>query len=160
LNVNWKNGMVTTAQYNKTSGYKPTYNPLGREDEDGFIDYFQSAAYSKSNDISFTHTYSKRSGFRIPLPFLKNKELKNSVDLSVNYTRSLTESSAKYSRDSQEVVNNSTKRWEFSPRVTYTFSTRVRGGAHFTYGKTESRLIGKTTIKELGIDVNISIRGQ
>ena len=152
--------MVTTVQYNKTSGYKPTYNPIGREDEDGFIDYFQSAAFSKTNDLSFTHTYSKRSGFRVPLPFLKNKELKNSVDLSVNYTRSLNESSAKYSRDSQEVVNNSTKRWEFSPRVTYTFSTRVRGGAHFTYGKTESRLIGNTTIKELGIDVNISIRGQ
>ncbi|MGH7491535.1 MAG: cell surface protein SprA [bacterium] len=160
VSINWKNGMVTTAQYNKTSGYKPTYNPIGREDEDGFIDYFQSAAFTRTNDLTFTHTYSKRSGFRIPLPFLRNKELKNSVDLSVNFTRSLTESSAKYSRDSQEVVNNSTQRWEFSPRVTYTFSTRVRGSAHFTYGKTESRLIGNTTIKELGIDVNISIRGQ
>ncbi len=160
LNINWKNGMVTTAQYNQASGYRPTYNPIGQLDEEGFLDTFQSAAFSRTNDLSFTHTYSKRSGFRIPLPFLRNKELKNSVDLSINYTRSLTESSAKYSRDSQEVVNNSTARWEFSPRVTYTFSNRVRGGAHFLYGKTESRLIGKTTITELGIDVNISIRGQ
>jgi hypothetical protein len=44
--------------------------------------------------------------------------------------------------------------------MTYSFSNRVRGGAHFEIGKTESKLSGDTNIKELGIDVNISIRGE
>jgi len=158
LNVNWKNGMVSTVQFNKGSGFRPTYNP--NDPQSLLLGIYQSAALNRSSDISISHTYSKRSGFRLPLPFFKNKELKNSVDLSINFTQSSTENSAKYSQDSQEVVNTSTKRWELSPRMTYTFSTRVRGGAHLTYGKTENRLIGKTTITEFGIDVNISIRGQ
>jgi len=166
LNVNWKNGMVSSFQYNKTSGYKPLYNPNGLPigvlltDELYRELAFQSASFTKSTDISVTHTYSKRSGFRIPLPFLKNKELKNSVDLSVNFTYNDTEQSSQYGRDGDQVPNNVTSRWEFSPRMTYSFSTRVRGGSHFTYGKTKSKLSGNTTIIEFGIDVNISIRGQ
>lgn len=161
LNVNWKNGMVSSFQYNKTTGYKPLYNPNSTlADEFGFVDTFQSAQFTKTTDISVTHTYSKRSGFRVPLPFLKNKELKNSVDLSVNFTYNNTEQSSQYGRDTDKTANNATKRWEFSPRMTYSFSTRVRGGSHFTIGNTQSKLSGNTKIVEFGIDVNISIRGQ
>ncbi len=166
LNVNWKNGMVSSFQYNKTSGYKPLYNPNGLPpgvilSDDEYRDLaFQSASFTKSTDISITHTYSKRSGFRVPLPFLKNKELKNSIDLSVNFTYNNTEQSSQYGQDGEIVPNNSTKRWEFSPRMNYSFSTRVRGGSHFTIGNTQSKLSGNTKIVEFGIDVNISIRGQ
>jgi len=161
LNLNWKNGMVSSFQYNKTTGYKPLYNPNSTlADEFGFVNTFQSASFTKTTDISVTHTYSKRSGFRIPLPFLKNKELKNSVDLSMNFTYNNTEQSSQYGQDGEIVPNNSTKRWEFSPRMNYSFSTRVRGGSHFTIGNTQSKLSGNTKIVEFGIDVNISIRGQ
>ncbi|MEK7729617.1 MAG: hypothetical protein AAB354_14520, partial [candidate division KSB1 bacterium] len=161
LNVNWKNGMVSNFQFNKTTGYKPLYNPNSMlADEFGFVDTFQSASFTKTTEISFTHTYSKRSGFRIPLPFLKNKELKNSVDLRVEFTYNNTEQSSQYGRDTDKTANNATKRWEFKPSMTYSFSTRVRGGSHFAIGNTQSKLSGNTKIVEFGIDVNISIRGQ
>lgn len=166
LNVNWKNGMVSNFQYNKTSGYKPLYNPNSVANVVDLTDElyrelaFQSAALTKTTEISFMHTYSKRSGFRIPLPFFKNKELKNSVDLRVEFTYNNTEQSSQYGRDTEKTANNATKRWEFKPSMTYSFSTRVRGGSHFAIGNTQSKLSGNTKIVEFGIDVNISIRGQ
>jgi hypothetical protein len=155
VNATLKNGMVTSFQYSKTTGERPTYSfnsGLNKLDT-------LSAALSRNNEMSFTLTYSKQSGFKIPLPFLKNKELRNSIDLSVTYLRSSSESGLRRGT-ADDISANSTKRWSFSPRMTYSFSNRVRGGAHFEIGKTESKLSGDTNIKELGIDINISIRGE
>lgn len=101
-------------------------------------------------------------GFKIPLPFLKNKELRNSVDFSVSFLRNASVSAQQRgSREKKdEIEANSTKSWSFRPQMTYSFSNRVRGGARFEIGKTESKLSGTTNIKEIGIDVNISIRGE
>ena len=155
INMTLKNGMVTTFQYSKTTGERPTYNYDALTNERST----QSAALTRNNEMSFTATYSKQSGFKIPLPFLKNKELRNSVDFSMTFLRSSSESGLRRGT-AQDISANSTKRWSLSPRMTYSFSNRVRGGAHFEIGKTESKLSGDTNIKELGIDVNISIRGE
>jgi cell surface protein SprA len=155
VNATLKNGMVATFQYSKTTGERPTYNYDALTNER----ITQSAALTRNNEMSFTATYSKQSGFKIPLPFLKNKELRNSVDFSMTFLRSSSESGLRRG-NADDISANSTKRWSLSPRMTYSFSNRVRGGAHFEIGKTESKLSGDTNIKELGIDVNISIRGE
>ena len=155
VNSTLKNGMVVTFQYSKTSGDRPTYNYDAARDSL----FFQSSSISRTNEMSFTATYSKQSGFKIPLPFLKNKELRNSVDFSATFLKSASESGLRRGA-ADDISANSTKRWSFSPRMTYSFSNRVRGGAHFEIGKTESKLTGTTNIKELGIDINISIRGE
>ncbi|MCI0698724.1 cell surface protein SprA [candidate division KSB1 bacterium] len=156
INLSWKNGMVSTFQYNKTSGDRPTY--IFSSEENALIE--QGAQITRNTDISLTTTYSKQSGFRLPLPFLKNKELRNSVDLSITFLRSVSETAQRRSGIGGEVGGQKTTRWSFSPRMTYSFSNRVRGGAHFEIGQTNSLLSGKTNIRELGIDVNISIRGE
>lgn len=151
INVNWKNGMITSVQYNSAQGLKATYDPRTGLPYGG--------TKTSSKDLSVTHTYSKRSGFRIPIWFLRNKELKNSIDLSITFTSSNNISeAARGQTDIYEEVDN-TSRWSFTPKLTYSFSSRVRGGAHFEVGKTKSKRAGETKIKELGIDVNISIRG-
>jgi hypothetical protein len=155
VNMTLKNGMIASFQYSKTTGERPTYNYDPLTDER----ITQSASLNRNQEMSFTLNYSKQSGFKIPLPFLKNKELRNSVDLSVTFLRSSTESGLRRGT-ADDISANSTKRWSFSPRMTYSFSNRVRGGAHFEIGKTESKLSGTTNIKELGIDINISIRGE
>lgn len=156
VNLSWKNGMVSTFQYNKTTGDRPTY--IFSSEENAQIE--QGSQITRNTDISFTTTYSKQSGFRLPIPFLKNKELRNSVDLSITFLRSISETAQRRSGIGGEVGGQKTTRWSFSPRMTYSFSNRVRGGAHFEIGQTNSLLSGKTNIKELGIDVNISIRGE
>ena len=72
----------------------------------------------------------------------------------------LSETAQRRSGIEGEVGGQKTTRWSFSPRMTYSFSNRVRGGANFEIGQTKSLLSGTTNIKELGIDVNISIRGE
>jgi hypothetical protein len=156
VNLSWKNGMVSTLQYNKTSGDRPTY--IFSSEERAQIE--QGAQITRNTDISFTTTYSKQSGFRLPLPFLKNKELRNSVDLSITFLRNISETAQRRSGIAGEVGGQKTTRWSFSPRMTYSFSNRVRGGANFEIGQTKSLLSGTTNIKELGIDINISIRGE
>lgn len=113
-----------------------------------------------NSDISVRANYSKRTGFRIPLPIwpFKNKEFKNNVDISVTFSSS---SNLNYiNRDGGDwVKQNSTEKWEFQPSVKYSFSNRVNGGAHFTVSKNKSDSIGETSLQEFAIDVNISIRG-
>jgi hypothetical protein len=102
------------------------------------------------------------------------KALNNSIDFSFSFTSSssIRESAVQTKRDEQgnEILDsngdpvrdwqetNSTDRWSLSPRVNYSFSDRVRGGAFFEVGGTESKTIGKTSIQEFGINVNIQIR--
>jgi len=150
VNMTLKNGMITSFQYSKSTGERPTYNTNGS---------LQSASLSRNKEISFTITYSKQSGFKLPLPFLKNKELRNSIDLSVNFLFNENETGGRLI-EGEKKGENTTTRWSLSPRLTYSFSNRVRGGAHFEVGKTKSPLTGTANIKELGIDVNISIRGE
>ncbi|MCG8604520.1 hypothetical protein MJD09_05900, partial [bacterium] len=52
-----------------------------------------------------------------------------------------------------------TDRWSVSPKLTYSFSNQVRGGAFLEFGKTDSKRAGKTSIQEFGIDINIAIAG-
>ena len=155
VNATLKNGMVTSFQYSKTTGDRPTYNYDTVRDSL----FFQSSALTRNNEMSFTLTYSKQSGFRVPLPFLKNKELRNSIDLSVTALKSASITEQKRG-DGPKIEANKTSRWSISPRMTYSFSNRVRGGAHFEIGNNYSKLTGDTKIKELGIDINISIRGE
>ena len=157
LNVSWKNGMVSNLQIERTRGFNDTFSPSFN---DNIFDIRQVGGQrTTQQSISFSTTYSKRAGFRIPLPFLKNKQLKNSVDFSLTFkqSNSLTES---VRGDSQEyVVSREQKSWTFEPRATYSFSNRVSGGTHFQLGKTSSTLAGDVSIKEFGINVRISIRG-
>jgi hypothetical protein len=146
--------MVSSFQYNKTSGDRPTYIIKDEKQIE------QGAQITRNTDISFTTTYSKQSGFRLPLPFLKKKELRNSIDLSITFLRSISETKQRRGELRDELGGQKTTRWSLSPRMTYSFSNRVRGGAHFEIGQTKSLLSGTTNIKELGIDVNISIRGE
>jgi len=118
-----------------------------------------------NEDLSITANYSKRSGFRIPIWPFSNAELKNSIDFTFTFTASQV-LSEKASAASGEVDESDleeydkTTRWLFSPRLTYSFSNQVRGGAFIEFGKTISKLAGTTSFQEFGIDINISIRGR
>jgi hypothetical protein len=142
--------MITSVQYNSATGLKTTIDARSQQ--------ILGKTETFTSDLTISHTYSKRSGFRIPIWFLKNKELKNSIDLSISFTSRKNVTKAARGNNRLEDVDNSSS-WSFEPKMTYSFSTRVRGGAHFTVGKNKSLRAGETKIKELGIDVNISIRG-
>ena len=117
----------------------------------------QAGTRTKSQDLSFTTNYSKKGDFRIPIPFLGRKRLENAIDFSLTFT--LGNDTTEKSKGEAYEITAETSKWILKPTVNYSFSNRVRGGAYFELGKTHNKLIGDTSFKEFGIDVNISIRG-
>lgn len=111
-----------------------------------------------TSDLSVTASYSHSGGLRIPLPFLKNKELKNNIDLSITFSQNNNKSYQKL-REQDWVETDMRKSWTFEPQMNYSFSQNVRGGINFKVGKNSNKRIGDTSIQELGINVNIAIRG-
>ncbi len=88
--------------------------------------------------------------------FLSKKE----VDFSFTFTASTSSRKNKAPGKSDFEEQDRTKRWSVSPRLTYSFSNQVRGGAFLEIGRTDSKRIGKTSIQEFGLDINISISGR
>ncbi len=148
-----KNGINSNFAMNHSVGEGQTYN------QNGDVVLLNTGDRNTTDDISFSASYSKRKGFSLPFPFLKNKKLDNSVDISITYSSSSTKTE-RWNKDANKwEVFTSSERWSFQPKMTYSFSSRVKGGVQFEMGANKSKLSGETKIKELLIDVNISIRG-
>lgn len=148
INLSWKNGITMSVRYEQ-SETKSLTTVSGI-----------SGNKTTRNNLSVTANYSKRSDFMIPIPVwpFKNMRLKNSVDLSLTLSSGSDVTSKSRSGGNYEVTGETSK-WLLKPNMNYSFSDRVRGGAHFEVGKTHNKLIGDSSYKEFGIDVNIIIRG-
>ncbi len=145
LNARLKNGVTVNLRYNMSENLSQSMTGgLG-------------STKQVSRDLNFTATYSKRSGFR--LPFWKNKELRNSIDFSLSFIYGSNVTYKSRGTEGRFQPTAETSKWTLEPKVTYSFSTQVRGGAHLQIGHTKNSLMGETKIQELGINVQISIRG-
>ena len=78
--------------------------------------------------------------------------------MGFNYSKNRTEQ--KRGENGKYVEWTRMGKWSITPKVMYSFSSTVRGGVHFEYGQTDNKLMGKTTIQDFGINVNISISGR
>jgi hypothetical protein len=146
ITMSWQNGVSMQVQYNKSE--RTSFNRKGGV----------GGTKQNTSDISITGSYSKSSNFRIPIWPFNMMRLKNNIDLQVTFNMS-TNSTLKSRAGNPYEVTAETSKWYFKPSVRYSFSDRVRGGAHFEIGKTHNKLIGDSSYKEFMIDVNISIRG-
>ena len=123
------------------------------------FDYRTAGAITKREQSGFNInlSYSVSRGFKIPLPFLK-KSLKNEIQFSLAYDRS---SNRSFSRQRTEKVFQEledSKNWKLRPAITYRFSAKVNGTAFYEQSANETKITGKTSYKEFGINVNIAIR--
>ena len=146
--ITWKGSLSSNISFDKS--FSETVNKRSGS----------SATKKTRSDISASITYSKSGGLRIPLPFLKNKVIRNNIDFSMNFTKSLDISEQRRGEEGtyQEWTRN--EKWSLTPRMTYSFSSTVRGGVHFEFGKTKNKVLGETKITEFGINVNIIISGR
>ncbi|KAA3663353.1 MAG: cell surface protein SprA, partial [Calditrichaeota bacterium] len=151
--MTFKNGITSNFAKNHSVGEGQAFT------QSGDIVLLNTGDRNTTDDISFSASYSKRSGFSLPLPFLSKKKLDNSVDISITYSSSSTRGERWNKTESKWEEFTSSERWSLQPKLTYSFSSRVKGGAHFELGVNKSKLSGETKIKEFLIDVNISIRG-
>ena len=146
LNIRLKKNITINVNYNSSENVNLT------------VQGGSGGQKSITSDLSISASYSHSGGLRIPLPFLKNKELKNNIDFQLTFSMNSNKNYQKL-REQDWVETDMRESWTLEPQLNYSFSRNVRGGVHFKVGKNRNKRIGDTSIQELGINVNIAIRG-
>ncbi len=157
-------------------GYSNNYSPfLGISVNtvwgvNGNIRYTKSSTFSYSatggdtkslrSGFDVTLSFSKTTGFSIPLPFLSKRKLKNEMQLNLSVSKSDDVSFARRpgSVSNEFVEQNKNSSFKFKPSATYRFSQKVNGSTFFEYSTNQNKKTGKFTYFEFGVNVNISIR--
>jgi cell surface protein SprA len=148
FNLTWKNKISTTIRYNTGSSVTDNAS-TGKGSRTG------------NSDFSIQGKYSRSSGFRIPIPVwpFKNKEFKNNIDITFEFSMR-NDISEQNTGGRKWTVMDKTSKWSLKPQLTYRFSNNVSGGVNFEYGKNDSEKSGKTVYKDFGLNVRIDITGR
>jgi hypothetical protein len=157
-------------------GYSNSYSPFlgisitSKWGVTGNIRYTTSSNFTYSatsgdnksvrSGFDVTLSYSKSTGFRIPLPFLNKKRLKNEMQfsLAVNNSNDVTFARRSGIGSEEFIEQNKNKSLKFKPSMTYRFSQKVNGSMFFEYSTNETKRTGKFSYFEFGVNVNIAIR--
>ena len=149
LSISWKGGISTNFKLNKSQ----TLNDMIQADQ---------KSRSSESSISITANYTRKTGFRIPIPVwpFKNKRFKNNTTFSFTFSYSTKKDEMLSGNATKFNLTTKTSNWSLKPHITYAFSNTVTGGVHYETGGSISNLTGKTSFHEFGFNVNISIRGR
>ena len=121
-----------------------------------------SLSKTRSNDqqIALSVGYTLRTGFRIPLPFLRKMRLTNQTNISLafDYRSAKTETDAYGS--GEFAVRSETSSWNLTPRLNYMFSNTVKGQIYMQMSANNDKIPPrKSNSFEFGVQVNVAIRG-
>ncbi len=146
VNVSWLNSIDTQVRINAA-------NALTKAENQG------SAQRTTTRGANATVSYTMRTGFRLPILWFGAMRLQNQTTLSLNVDyqtnkqeRSLSGTS--YSPQREDV------QWSIQPRLNYSFSNTVNGGAQLQFQQTKDKVSDRgSRLFEFGINVSIAIRG-
>lgn len=148
FDISWKGNVTQTISFSKSNTEKLTQ---------------QNTINSSSINFISNISYSKRGGFRIPIWFLKKKQLDNEVRMSSQFTYRKTQGFSRTnsrSSDGFRAPKNKTDEltsWSIEPRIDYSFTRWVTGGTFYRYEYNKNLTLGKTTRILFGLNVNITI---
>ncbi|MDD5088765.1 MAG: cell surface protein SprA, partial [bacterium] len=170
---NWsgKSSNITTREYTRQWGPLIGINIGWVGSVDSQIRYNTSTSFSEGvqqgnrsrttdNQITATVSYSLRTGFKLPLPFMRDLHLQNQTTFSLNgdYRKQQQESADRPT--SPYALRGATSSWSVQPRITYSFSSSVQGQAYVQIQQNKNEITqSKSRLFEFGINVNIAIRG-
>ncbi|MBL0061802.1 MAG: cell surface protein SprA [bacterium] len=107
-----------------------------------------------------TVSYTMRTGFRLPILWFGAMRLENSTTFSLNVDYSMTTQDKKDSGFTGWSPQRNEVSWSVQPRMNYTFSSTVQGGAQVQYQQTKDKITDRgSRLFEFGINVSIAIRG-
>ena len=144
LNINLKKGISMNIRHNLSKSVQDESNGLNVRNEKTWT--------ASSN-------YSYRGGFTIPLPYMDDWHIQNTVNFTLNFD--MNESESLGSKDGgaefgQTAFNSG---WKTALRISYSFSSQVSGGIIYEYRESESKTTGKKIDRDFGFDINIAISG-
>jgi hypothetical protein len=119
-----------------------------------------STQTSNTKTLTTNISYTKRGGFRIPVWFLKRKQIDNEVRVGTvaSYSKRVAYNESQ-NRDetTTKTKTDDTVSWSVEPRVDYSFTKWITGGGFFRYESNKSLRTGKITRFMAGVVVNITI---
>jgi len=144
ITTSFKNGISTNIRTNITHTLDEVPNGL---------------TYISENSVLASLTYNFTKGIRVPLPFTeRNIYLKNNINLTLNI-----DVSEKKEEGSKDKINfaeqNFVDSWKTILRVTYALTDNVSGSLFYEYRVNDTRLTGRRTDRDFGININVAIRG-
>jgi cell surface protein SprA len=145
INIVWKGGIDSQIRLNRTNS---------------FDDQIRTSTKRRSSDqqISLTVGYSIRTGFTVPLIFIKKLRLTNQTNISLSFDH--RSAKAENTLGGAFTVQSQTSSWNLTPRLTYTFSNSVNGEIYSQISTNNDKIPPrKSRSFEFGVKVNIAIRG-
>ena len=108
--------------------------------------------------ISMSSNYTHKGGFTIPIPFMENYKIQNTMNFTFNadYNSSQTLATKNTTTLTEIAYNNS---WKAGLRISYSISSRVTGAVILEYRESDSKHIGKKIDRDIGFDLNLAISG-
>lgn len=144
-NLTFKNQMTANIQYQSTEAVTEKTITQGT-----------SKSRQKSSSLNIDLRYSKRGGLK--LPFFK-KRLDNNIDFQLGFSTSSNSSEQNKENGEFQPMSN-VENWSLKPRVDYTFTQTVKGGAYLELGERKDMRTGNTKITAFGINATISLSGR
>ena len=145
FDISWKGNISQNIIFINTNTETNTYSNL-----------IESNQKSITSDIN----YVKRGGFRIPLPFLRKKQIDNQIQISARLSflkRKAFSTQKKVDEPNETIKTDELTQWSIAPRFDYSFSKWVTGGGFFQYEWQNALRTGKITRFLAGININITI---
>jgi hypothetical protein len=140
----WKNGLTTNLSLGLTKNTNDTRGSF-------------SETTSMSVNSEFKYAFAAGKALRLPLPFLRNKKLRSSLNtsLKIAYTRTGGRRTLLGLSAPQETPKTTTIR--VAPRATYNFSNALNGGLFVDYSRRFSEATDQTiTTVRVGIDATFT----
>ena len=106
--------------------------------------------------------YSRSKGIYIPLPILRDLDLKNTVSFSFNTDFEMNRTLVAYEvieNKSELNLDDSSSKLSLTPKMSYQFSQWVTGNIFFKYILTNDINTGLRSEKDFGFNLTIQIRG-
>jgi hypothetical protein len=129
------------------------------------LDIFSEGS-SVENDINTQFwgkiEYSRSGGMHIPLPFLRDLDLKNTVSFSFNTDFESSRKLVGYQQiesRSELTLDDSSSKLTFTPKMSYQFSQWVSGNIFFKYILSNDINTGERVERDFGFNLTIQIRG-
>jgi len=112
----------------------------------------------KEQSVSLSSNYAHTGGFTIPLPFIDDFRVDNTMNFTMNadFNSSNTLASKDNTNLTETGFNTS---WKAGLRVSYSFSSRLTGAVILEYRESDSKHVGKKIDRDIGFDLNFAISG-
>ena len=106
--------------------------------------------------------YSRTAGMYIPVPFLRDLDLKNTVSFSFSTDFDFSRKLVGYQQVdniSELTLDDSSSKFSLTPKMSYQFSQWVSGNIFFKYILSDDINTGERVERDFGFNLTIQIRG-